>query len=445
MSSRGPNPLRFRALLEVLAEQAGRIADTRQEGKVRFELADCYRSAFAMFYLQDPSLLAFQRRFQERVQRNNLAGVFGVAQIPSDSQLRDLLDGHDPAPLEAVFAQYFRRLQRAKLLDAYRYLDGAYLLSMDGSEYFSSEALSCPQCLHAPSGGKGPTRYYHPILQATLVHPDSRQVIPLAPERVANRQGRSSQDSEFAAGLRMLKRIREAHPHLPLVVTADSLYAKQPFVEALGRARLSFILTAKPTDHPSLFADVEGLRRGALVDRLEWTDKRGKRHRLEWVNGLPLNANPKSPRVNFLEYWIEEPQGKVGYHSSWVTDIEISESNAALLMRGGRARWKIENETFNTLKNHGYHLEHNYGHGSRYLSQALFLLNLLAFFFHQIFQMADGLYRQARAGFTSRVEFWNAIRSAFRLLLFDGWDEVLARFTMEPSPAFGRPPPAPAR
>lgn len=106
------------------------------------------------------------------------------------------------------------------------------------------------------------------------------------------------------------------------------------------------------------------------------------------------------------------------------------------MVRAGRARWKIENEGFNTLKNQGYHLEHNYGHGEQHLSEAFFLLNLLAFFFHQIFEMADGLYQQARARFSARVEFWNAIRASFRLFLFESWDEVLERMNSPPQPAF---------
>jgi hypothetical protein len=46
-------------------------------------------------------------------------------------------------------------------------------------------------------------------------------------------------------------------------------------------------------------------------------------------------------------------------HFAWVTDLTITEENAPTLVAGGRARWKIENETFNTLKNQGYHFEHN--------------------------------------------------------------------------------------
>ena len=87
---------------------------------------------------------------------------------------------------------------------------------------------------------------------------------------------------------------------------------------------------------------------------------------------------------------------------------------------------------------HGYHLKHNFGHGETYLSEALFVLNILAFFMHQIFEIVDQLYQQARGCFSSRVEYWNAVRSSFRLLLFESWDQVLERIHAPPRPAFSQ-------
>ena len=122
------------------------------------------------------------------------------------------------------------------------------------------------------------------------------------------------------------------------------------------------------------------------------------------------------------------------YHNAWVTDLLPTAANVAHLVRAARARWKIENEGFNTLKNHGYHLEHNFGHGQQHLSEAFFVLNLLAFFMRQIFELLDGLYQQVRAGFSSRREFWSAVRAAFRLFLFPSWDHVLVPMNSPPQP-----------
>ena len=137
-----------------------------------------------------------------------------------------------------------------------------------------------------------------------------------------------------------------------------------------------------------------------------------------------------------MQLTIFNDEGKRTFRTSWVTDIQITAENVEHLVRGARSRWKIENEGFNTLKNHGYHLEHNFGHGKQYLSETLFVLNLIAFFVHQILELVDELYQQVRAKFSARVEFWNAIRATFRIFLFSSWDEVLERMNAPPQPAF---------
>jgi len=419
-------------LRDAIGQQIEQIHDSRQQSKVSYRLYDSYMSGFAMFYLQDPSLLEFQRRFQQQIQANNLSTVFNIEQIPADSQLRETIDTHDPQPLAEVFRDFFGRLQRGKHLEQFRFLEQGYLLTMDGTEYFRSQSISCPRCLHSHSATAGHS-YYHQILQTTLVHPEKREVLPLAPEFINNTDGASKQDCEIAAAKRLIPRIRTEHRQLPIVLIADSLHAKTPIVTLLRTHRMSYLLTAKPADHKSLFKDIEGLRRGKLLDRFQWTDEKGTRYSYEWVNDVALTGAKDSPPVNFIEFRILK-DGKQTYHSSWITDIEVTEENVRRLVRAARARWKIENEGFNTLKNQGYHLEHNYGHGNNHLSSALFLLNLLAFYTHQILELTDRLYQRCRAEFSARIEYWNIIRATFRLFIFEDWEQVLSRIIAPAKP-----------
>ena len=431
---RGPKLLRFQSLVASIADHVARIVDTRQLNNVRYSLRDCFLSATAMFFVQDRSLLQFQRRFERQFQANNLSSTFGVQNIPCDSQFRDLLDRHHYAPVLPTFADWIARLQRFKWLQHFQIFDARYLITLDGSQYFSSELVKCKHCLTATKDGV--TRYHHDILQAAIVHPDKRQVLPLAPEFVRNSDGRNGkyhkQDCEINAGCRMLERLRGDYPRMAAIIVADSLYSKQPFVERLRAARFSFLLVAKPGDHKSLYEDVEGLRSGNLLDRLH-TDHRGKRHEYEWVTDVPLNGSRNAPRINFIHFRIIKG-GEVKYRNAWVTDLVPTADNIVQLVRAARARWKIENEGFNTLKNQGYHLEHNFGHGHQHLSAALFTLNLLAFFMHQIFELVDGLYQRVRTFFSSRRAFWDEVRSAFRLFLFTSWDQVLVRMNSPPQP-----------
>ena len=429
---RGPVLLRFRSLVDSIAGYVAGIVDTRQLSKVRYTLRDCYLSGLALFFVQDRSLLQFQRRFQQQVQANNLSSTFGVSRIPCDSQFRDLIDRHDHAPILPCFADWIGRLQRFKWLQHYQVFDARYLITLDGSRYFSSELVSCERCLSTTTDGI--EYHHHDILQAAIVHPDKRVVLPLAPEFILNSDGRGDeyhkQDCEINAGYRMLQRLRSDYPRIAAIIVADSLYSKQPCVEKLTAGRFSFLLVAKPGDHKSLYQDVDGLRRGNLLDR-HHTVHRGKRHEYEWVTGVPLNGSPDAPLINFIQFRIIK-DGEVKYRNAWVTDLVPTTDNIVQLVRAARARWKIENEGFNTLKNQGYHLKHNFGHGDRHLSEALFVVNLLAFFMHQIFELVDGMYQRVRTFFSSRRAFWDEVRSAFRLFLFTSWDQVLERMNSPP-------------
>lgn len=423
--------LSFSALRRILSEHFAQITDTRQPGKVRFAMHDCLMSGFAMMLFQDPSLCDFQRRLQEVYQRSNLHSIFAVRDVPKDSQMRQLLDEISPDALQPIFPAFLGELQRGKQLEAYRLLDNRYLVPVDGSEYFSSQQIHCPGCLTQKVGKR--LRYHHSIVQAVIAHPDMRQVLPLFPEQVTNRDGTAKQDCEINAAKRLLARLRQVHPKLPFVIGADGLYSKQPFIDACKQQRMSFILVAKPADHKSLFESVEQIAAMGGAGTRQWTDHKGRKHWYRWVNQVPVNGNLKADDVNFFHYQLRVG-GKVTYQNSWVTDIAVDAGNIVEMVKAGRCRWKIENETFNTLKNQGYHIEHNFGHGQRHLSAVFFILNLLAFLVHQILELSDRSYQRLRAEkFTSRKEFWNQLRCTFRILLFRDWEHMFT-YLIDPPP-----------
>lgn len=414
--------LQFSALRQSLSKHFRATDDKRQKGKLDHQLHDCLMAAFAMMFFQDPSVLEFQKRLKEKSQFNNLSNVFQVQSVPKDNQLRDTLDQVDTQQLFEIFSDWLARLQRGKHLAKYKFLNRYYLVPIDGSQYFSSTTIHCPGCLRATS--KARTRYYHQILQAVIVHPNMRQVLPLAPEPIKNTDGSKKQDCEINAGKRLVANMRKRHPKLPIIVTGDGLYSKQPFVDAVKQARMSYILVAKPDDHKVLFQWVRELQGLGDGGSLELTDDKGRKHRYRWINAVPLNGSKDADEVNFFEYELI-PKDKVTYRNSWVTDIIVDEHNVLELVKGGRARWKIENETFNTLKNQGYHIEHNYGHGQRHLSMNFFVLNLLAFYMHQIFELTDRLYQRCRGKVSSRKEYFSLLRHMFQMLLFRNWQHML--------------------
>jgi hypothetical protein len=137
----------------------------------------------------------------------------------------------------------------------------------------------------------------------------------------------------------------------------------------------------------------------------------GLLHRFRFINDMPRNESNTDVRVNFMEYW--EMGTEQVQHFSWVTDLRVSKRNVYRLMRGGRARWKIENETFDTLKNQGYHFEHNYGHGEQSLSVVFAMLMMLAFLVDQTQQRCCALFQAVWAKLGSKRLLWERMRALF--------------------------------
>lgn len=394
-------------------------------GNAKIPLADGLMSGFAMFSLKDPSLLAFDERRQE--DPASLHTVYRVGQIPCDSQMRDILDPVTPRALRRPFKSVFTQLQRGKALEKMTWLDGHYLLALDGTGIFSSEKVSSDYCLRKRKRN-GNIEYYQQMLAGAFVHPDHREVIPTCPEMIVKQDGASKGDCERNAAKRYLADLRREHPHLKIIVTEDALSSNAPHIQTLTQHDLRYILSVKPGDHVFLFEHVDAAaRRGAAAEfHLPDPQRPNIHHCFRFLNNVPLNKSSQDElRVNFLEYWQSDADGNVKRRFSWVTDLEISQENAYDIMRAGRARWRIENETFNTLKNQGYNLEHNYGLGKKHLSAVFVHLMMLAFLVDQVQQMCCPLFQAARAKCTSKRSLWEKIRSFFTFFLAPSMEEVL--------------------
>jgi len=390
------------------------IEDQRTE-KAEISLVDTLMSGFALFSLKDPSLLAFDARREEP---ENLHTVYGIENVPCDSYLRTILDGVSPESLRHVYKNVFREAQRGKVLEQYLFMGKYYLLSPDGTGYFASKKIHCPHCLEKELKN-GATHYYHYMLGAAIVHPDKKTVIPLMPEPIIKQDGEKKNDCERNAYKRFLPKVRQDHPHLPFLVVEDGLGSNAPHIRDLKKHHMRFILGVKPGDHKYLFAQVAEAKEAGSSVEFEIRED-GVTHRFHFVNQVSLNKTNADLLVNFLEYWQISDKGE--RHFSWVTDITVKRSNACALMRGGRARWKTENETFNTLKNQGYHFEHNFGHGQEHLSVIFANLMMLAFLVDQLQEAACQLFQAALAKVGSKIRLWEKMRAYFLSIKFESME-----------------------
>ena len=408
------------ALRETLRKRFQSIADKRVKPDI--SLADALMSGFAVFALKDPSLLAFDERRQDP--NSNLGSVFGITRVATDSQLRQIVDDVYSSYLRPCFSDLFREVQRGNALEAFRFLDDHYLLSFDGSEYFSSNHINCPNC-QVKHHKNGTVTYHHQMLSAVLVHPDLKEVLPVMPEPINKRDGQQKNDCELNAAKRFFPAFRQDHPHLKVIAVGDGLTANAPLIRLLRLWNFGFILVAKPGDHAFLFKQMEeAYLAGAAQVVTLWDETTAKVHHFRWLNQVALNESNAEVRVNFLEYWEISQDGKI-QSFSWVTHLELSKEILWDVMRGGRARWKVENETHNTLKNQGYHYDHNYGHGKKHLAVNFVLLMFLAFSVDQVQQLSCTLFRAVWEKMGSKRRLWDEMRHLFHSFAFSSMGELL--------------------
>jgi len=299
------------------------------------------------------------------------------------------------------------------------FFERCYLLSLDGTGFFSSKKLHADFCLEKVNKKTGEITYYLQMLGAAIVHPDFKEVIPLAPEFINKQDGQSKNDCERNAAKRFFQKLRKDHPHLPLIITEDALSSNAPHIREAQQYNLHYILGVKEGDHSFLFDQVKTARNEGQTTEFEIVDEHNPQmiHRFSFINQIPLNASNQDLLINFIEYWEVSPDQIK--HFSWVTDFTVTKDNAYQLMRGGRTRWKIENETFHTLKNQGYHFEHNYGLGKKNLSLVFAMLMMLAFLIDQTQQLSCKLFRAVWKKVKSKRSLWERMRSLFKEFAFE--------------------------
>ena len=407
------------ALLNQVRKDFEKIPDPRRYGQ-QFSLVDVLMSGLAVFNLKFPSLLKFDEQRTEARIRANLQSLFGVKRAPCDTQLRAVCDQVDPIKIQAPFIHINQRLYDQGLLEDFRYL-GGFLFSIDGTGQFSSSSIHCPQCCQRRHRN-GEIGYYHQLLAAVIVHPDREQVLPVFPEAITHQDGESKNDCELNASKRLVKNLREAFPNWPIRVVEDSLFANGPHIKLLNKFNINYIISVKPDGQESLFEEVKNRVLKNEYEEFEvlGDDKILRGYR--WINEIPLNKSHPDLKVNFLDYW-EIRDGKE-FNFSWVTEVKLTQNNVELVMKGGRSRWHIENQTFNTLKNQDYEFEHNFGHGKQYLATVFAMLMMLAFLIDQVQEYGCAFFQVARQRFRSRTSLWIKIKGLFTEFFIESWEAL---------------------
>ena len=398
-------------------------------------MADFGLSAFAMFFMQSASFLSFQRTLERGQGRSNCQTLFGIEKIPSDNYIRDMLDGADPALLAPCFKRTEELLLEPAMREAFSRLGGRTLVALDGTEYFCSQKIACPHC-QTRKRSNGKIESYHSMLAATVVAPGHSKAVPLSPEFIVKQDGAEKQDCERNAVKRWLDEARRAPETLaPGISRRRSLRLPERGRE-VRRQRRRFPLhlqgdLAQGASHA--FID------GAELEHHEVKVRKGKTretHRYRFVEKVPLRDGKDAVMANWIGLEILDAKGAVKYKTAFVTSLPVTKAAVAEMAACGRARWKIENESFNILKNHGYELEHNFGHGENYLAMMLAALNMLAFAWHTVLDLIEPPWRKAREAAEKRTSFFAYLATLTSFAVFPAWPDLLqalATFTIPPN------------
>ena len=388
-----------------------------------YTMADIGLSAFSVFFMGSASFLAHQRALAEGHGRSNCQTLFGISAIPTDNYIRLMLDGASSAAFDQLFFKALDSMAAADALAPFQRLGGRVLVPLDGTEHFASRKISCPQCSQRRRSDGG-VECFHSFLGASLVAPGHKQVLPLPPEFIVPQDGADKQDCERGAAKRWLAKHGPALVRYRPIYLGDDLFACQPIAIAIQNRGGNFILTCKPSSHKTI---AEYLNGAELEEHQLTVVRSGKRstHVYRWLAGVPLRDSEDALCVNWFSVEIYDAKGKRTYFNSFVTDLPITAETVAELADCGRARWKIENETFNILKNSVYHLEHNFGHGKKTLANVLATLNLLAFAFHTVSQLGVLAWRTAIAARGARYRFFEHLRTITAYIVFDDWTHLL--------------------
>jgi hypothetical protein len=416
----------------------GRFTDPRScSPNLQYSIQDIALAAFSLFFTQSPSFLEYQRQLERRHGLSNLQTLFGLEKIPTDNQIRNVLDHTPETTLFPEFQANFERLRASDRFKDFQVLEERILIALDGTQHHSSTDISCPGC-NTRTSRNGESRYYHSFIGASLCAPKNNHVLSLQPEFITPQDGHAKQDCENAAAKRWLEQYGADYATEKAIILGDDLYATQPLCEVILGRNLDFILVCQQDSHKALYDFISGVEMETVELKEKSGKNRGQVTRLRFINNVPLNGNKDTLSVNWIGVEVTDRNGNNGYQGAFVTNIEVTAETVASLAEAGRARWKIENETFNTLKNNGYHLEHNFGHGKQHLCNLFATMNLLAFNFHTLADLLDEQYKSIHEKLKCRKGFFEEIRTLTKYFIFTSWsallDEMLDSFKPRDTP-----------
>lgn len=400
--------MEFGFLFDYYRAAVSKIPDNRKMN-CSIPFVDFFHTALAMFTLKSSSLLHFKTRTTQADE--NIMRIFQISKIPLDTCFRKTLDKVDYTYFQNLFVEYWNLLKKEKIIKNRLVLNKFIAISIDGVEHYSSNKIHCEKCL-SRKFKNGDILYTHSMLCAVNVHYNKSTVFPIGLEPIVKLDGNEKNDCEQNACFRLLDQLHENYGNQPFLIIEDSFYSRKPQVSKILSLGYSFIIGIKPDGNKHIFNAFENRKSNnkTFTYNCETKNKKNETIFYEWIKNVALNESSPEIRVNALRIIVKNNKNETTTFS-WVTNLDVKLTNVEEIALIARSRWKIENETFNTLKNQGYEFEHNFGHGHNNLCSVLAHIMFFAFLIDQILQESNIIFQSIHKKLKSFNRFWEQIRA----------------------------------
>ena len=389
------------------------MRDPRNKNMLTYELPTMIWLGVLLFLLKLGSRrqLNYELDSEEMLKNVKLLTKEEMERLPHDGTLEYLLERLAPRELCDLRTNMLNSLIRKKCLNNYR-LSGYYMVAIDGSGYLTFKSRHCEHCLKAEKDGK--VLYYrHPVLEAKLVLSNG-MAFSLETEFIENPgAGVAIQDCELKAFHRLVERLKRSFPQLKICLLLDGLYANKPVLDVCHRNSWKYIITFKEGSMPEAYREYETLKKLSKGNYGEYAAEKIKQQ-YRWAADILQYKDVAN--VNVLEC-IENKEGKEKKFV-WLTNFSVNESNFKEIGGGGRLRWKIENEGFNTQKNGGYKLEHPYSEDIVALKN-FYLLLQIAHIISQLMEKGSLLVDEVKKAFGSIKNLSRRLLESLRTSVFN--------------------------
>ena len=313
-----------------------------------------------------------------------------------------------PEEVYRVRHKMVHRLIRMRALEKYRLMGKYYMIAVDGTGHLVFSQRHCPHCLTRKKDGKI-LYYYHNVLEAKIVT-GTGLTVSVETEFILNSDGATKQDCELNAFYRMAKRLKKKFPQLSICLLLDSLYAAGPVMDIAEKYGWKYITTFKEGSMSDRYDEFRRLKElcpeNTLADSSGWVNRK-----YSWVKGIYHKGN----YFDVLELSEETPDKNTRF--VFMTNIDVRNNNIEKIARGGRSRWKIENEGFNIQKNRGFNLEHPYSQDEISMKN-LYLLLQIAYMISQLMEKGSLLADKIQKSFGSATSVFEQLLEDLRTKTF---------------------------